>query len=121
MMAATVSAFIAAAATGAFLRFVMSLAIPSPWTTFTANLIGSLIIGFLFVYLDKYSTATKTVVFVAFLGSLTTYSGFALDCVKLANQSAWRTLALYFFLSNCMCILGCVAGWQIAKKLVIKF
>ena len=66
MMVVTVSAFIAAAATGAFLRFIMSLAIPAPWTTFTANLIGSLVIGFLFVYLDKYTTATKTVIFVAF-------------------------------------------------------
>jgi len=116
----TVSLFIAAAATGAFLRFVVSGAFPAPWGTFSANILGSLAMGFLFVYLEKSSSSVRLIILFAFLGSLTTYSSFALDCMKMVTNSQWKMLSLYVTLTNVLCILGCAAGWQVARKLVTK-
>ena len=117
-MTATISLFIAAAATGAFVRWGASLALPFPWSTFSVNIVGSLLIGFLFVFMDRFSPSMRTVVLLAFLGSLTTFSSFALDCLRLIQESQWKMLTSYIVLSNGLCILGCIAGWQLAKRVL---
>ena len=90
-----------------------------PWGTFLVNLIGSLLIGFLAVYLDKQYPQFKLIILVAFLGSLTTFSGFSLELVKLFEEGAVGKALLYLISTNLLCVGGCYLGWKFAQKLVI--
>ncbi len=113
-------AFALAAGLGAYLRFQSVQFLIHPWGTFIANLIGSLLIGFLAVYLAKSSPQLKSVILVAFLGSLTTFSSYALELVTFIEEGFWGKALLYFVVSNSLCLLGCFLGWKIAHSLVIS-
>lgn len=116
----TVLAFILCAGAGAFLRFSAVQWIVHPWGTFTVNLIGSLLIGFLAVYLSKYTPVTKSVILVAFLGSLTTFSSYSLEIITFMEEGMLGKALLYFLASNILCFLACFSGWKIAQNMVFK-
>lgn len=116
MTALGVSLFVAAAACGAFLRLLATINLPQASGTFLVNLLGSIAIGFLFVAMEKTAPQWRAVVIVAFLGSLTTYSSFVLDCLHFAQKSQWKLLSLYLFSTHILCFLGCALGWQVAKR-----
>lgn len=85
---------------GAMLRFYLStkinaLALSLPLGTISVNLLGSLIMGFLFAYF-KTETISENVKFfltTGLLGALTTYSTFALETWFLAKTSLFLALA----------------------------
>ena len=110
--------FVIAAGVGAYLRYPSSQLILDPWTTLLVNVIGSALIGFLALYLERYSVQFKSIVLIAFLGSLTTFSSYSLDIVKLFSEGQWSKVFLYFFLSNGLCLLGCFIGWKFAQNFV---
>ena len=112
--------FIVAASLGAALRFGLSSWLSAPWGTLIVNLLGSFLMGALYIYLDRFDPYIKTIVCVAFLGALTTYSSFSLDIVRLMGQGAFKTATMYFLATNLLCIIGCYGGWQIAKTMVSK-
>ncbi len=112
-------AFAAAAGMGAYIRLQVNQWVGMPWGTFVVNLLGSLLIGFLVVYLERYSVALRVVILVSFLGALTTFSGYAMDLVRLFDGGQPAKALLYLVSSNVLCFLGCYAGWKIAQKLVI--
>ena len=112
--------FIVAALMGAFLRWGTA-GFTHPWGTFFVNILGSFAIGFLFVYLEKSSPQIKTWIFIALLGSFTTYSSFSLDMVKLFDQGAFKLASIYFLSTNVLCLGGCYMGWMIAKNMVTSY
>ncbi len=112
--------FVFMASLGAFLRFQSVQFLVHPWGTLVANVLGSLLIGFLAVYLGRYSPQTKTIILVAFLGSLTTFSSYALEVVTFIEEGLLGKAFLYFSLSNILCFIACFGGWKIAHKLVIS-
>ena len=112
--------FFIAAGLGAILRLYLAQSFLLPWGTFAANLLGSLLIGFLWVYLSKYSPQVKTLILVALLGSMTTFSTYALEVVRFLDNGAWGKAFFYFTVSNSVCFLACWLGWKIANKLVIN-
>lgn len=109
--------FALSAALGAFFRYKLGLFIFAPWSTLFVNLLGSLLIGFFYVFLSRFSPLSIFVC-VAFLGALTTYSSFALDMVKMLEEGSYGPLGLYFLLSNTGALVGCYIGFSIAKKMV---
>lgn len=111
--------FIFAASIGAFLRYQAVQFVAHPWGTFLVNAIGSLLIGFLAVYLAKYSLQTKTLLLVAFLGSITTFSSYSLEVVTFLEEGLFAKAGLYLVLSNTVSILGCFLGWKLAHNMVI--
>ncbi len=113
-------AFMAAAGLGAYIRMQTNIWVGLPWGTLVVNVAGSLLIGFLAIYLGKESLQMRVVVMVAFLGALTTFSGFSLDLVRMFEQGQAGKALLYLLSSNFLCFLACYGGWKIAQKLVVS-
>ena len=113
-------------AVGSVLRFVISDFIASkntsdfPTGTFTVNIIGSFLIGFLFGCLSlngELDDKVKFLVFIGFLGGFTTFSSFALENMKLLHSGAISMALLYILLSNIIGIALAFAGYFIGLKL----
>lgn len=109
-----------AAGLGAFLRLQTLQLWSAPWGTLVVNIAGSLLMGFLAVYLAKHAPHIRLIVLVAFLGSLTTFSSYSLDIVRLFEDQMPGKAFLYLFLSNSLCVISCFVGWKIAQSLVIE-
>jgi fluoride ion exporter CrcB/FEX len=50
------------------------------------------------------------------LGGLTTFSGFALDFLQLAQMGEIRKALAYFVITNFLAISGCFLGYQTAVR-----
>lgn len=89
---------------------------PFAWGLLTVNVVGSFVAGVLGG--SKFSgNPWVTAGIVGFCGCLTTFSGYALENVKLFDQGEFYKIGLNFFLHNALCLLMCYSGWQLAQKL----
>lgn len=100
------------AAAGALLRYAAILFLPAPilW----ANIVGSLLIGFFSV---KFSDSTQILLLVClgFLGSLTTFSSFALELVNDLQNGAIVKAICYALGSVLLCVGACYLGIKLAS------
>ena len=77
---------------GAWLRwgFAVSLNRPGwPWGTLAANLVGGLLAGMAWTWMESHpSTATwlRPLVMLGFLGALTTFSSFSMETILLVQS-----------------------------------
>lgn len=85
-----VLAFVVAAAAGTLARWGLGATLPPPSGTLLANLAGAFALG----WLSGSSSGTETVVGVAALGSLTTFSTLVIELLELA-RSRPRQAAAY--------------------------
>jgi fluoride exporter len=119
-------AIAAGGALGALMRFAFTRiaeAIPggaSPWGTLAANLVGCLAIGLLAGYVlaggaidQRHHLAIRTGV----LGSLTTFSTFALESVQLAGEQRWVTATAYLIANLFVGLLLVCVGMMVGKSL----
>lgn len=111
---------------GALMRFWVSSATYAmlgrsfPYGTLMVNVLGSLLMGFLFVWLTERSSLPpewRSLILVGFLGAFTTFSTFSLETFNLL-QGGEVTKALFNILfSVVLCLLatwiGVTAGRQI--------
>jgi len=90
-------AIAAGGAIGAVSRWLLASTIQKaaggsfPWGTFAVNALGSLLLGFLFVWLIERSSAgelTRLALTVGFLGAFTTFSTYSLESVRLLQEGA---------------------------------
>ncbi len=91
-----------------------------PLATFSANLIGCLLIGLFFGILQKLDLLKGEAHFffiVGFTGGLTTFSSFALDNLLLFRESSILQPLLYSIGSIILGILMVVIGLWISKLL----
>tara|TARA_B110000261_G_C12969807_1_gene312020 strand:- start:407 stop:778 length:372 start_codon:yes stop_codon:yes gene_type:complete len=91
-----------------------------PIGTFTANLIGCLLIGIFFGILHKLNVLKEEAHFffiVGFTGGLTTFSSFALDNVHLFKSGSLLQPLIYSFGSIIMGIFMVVIGLFFSKTL----
>ena len=89
-----------------------------PLGTFTVNLLGSFLIGVLFiVFAEKLEIAQqwKSLLIVGFLGAMTTFSAFSLDTLLLFQQGHYNTALFYIFSSVTACLIAAYAGIQITR------
>lgn len=112
-------------AIGSCVRYCVALCFSSTqsvlsYSTLTVNILGSLIIGFLY-------SATATIempptirlfIFVGLLGGFTTFSSYTLESIELFKYGNIGSALLYILLSNGAGILAAAAGAFIGNKLV---
>ena len=85
---------------GSICRYLVSGWVSSPWLpvgTLTVNVVGCLLIGFLFglsEIRDLFSSSTRLLLMVGLLGGFTTFSTFGLETVNLMRDAQmWAALA----------------------------
>jgi len=110
---------------GAVLRFLIYEAIETkyhsdfPWATLTVNLLGSLIIGFLWGYFARtyVSPGMRLLIFVGILGSFTTFSTFAFDNFSLIKSGDYIYMTVYFLATNFFGISLAIGGYLLSKSI----
>ncbi len=116
----------AGGAFGAIGRYWLSIWVYSltgrafPWGTLAVNLLGSLLMGFLSVWLLErmtLSTEMRALLMVGFLGSFTTFSTFSLETLLLLEQGAIARAGVNIAVSVITCIAAAWVGTLIAKAI----
>ncbi len=109
---------------GAISRFVISYWIQKstgslfPLGTLTVNVLGSFLIGVLFVYFDNYiNPQLKAMLITGFLGALTTFSTFSLETFLMISQGVYAKALLNVALNVTLSISATFIGIILAKKL----
>jgi fluoride exporter len=119
-------AIAAGGAVGALLRYWTSVSVHSllgqefPYGTLTVNVVGSLMMGFLYILLVErmiLSAEWRAVLLIGLLGAFTTFSTFSLETLNLFEQGEQIRAVMNIFLSVGLCLgaawLGMLAGRQI--------
>ncbi|MCV6637969.1 MAG: fluoride efflux transporter CrcB [Thiotrichaceae bacterium] len=112
-------------ALGALMRFWVStgfytiLGRDFPYGTLAVNLIGSLLMGFLSIWmLDKaVAPEWKMAVLVGFLGAFTTFSTFSLDTLYLIETEAYFKALLNVLSNVILCVFAVWVGMLLARQL----
>lgn len=121
-----VLAIAAGGAVGSLLRFWMSNWVHSfadrsfPYGTLAVNVLGCLIMGFLFVlFIDRLSdnTVLRAGILIGVLGGFTTFSSFSIETFNLIEQGAWVKALANMSGSLVLCIsatwIGVILGRQL--------
>ena len=91
-----------------------------PFGTLIANVTGSLVLGaFLAISTERMVTdpAWRLLVAVGFCGSYTTFSSYAFETVRLAEQGQWWTATGNLLANNVLCLVAVVAGIAIGRSI----
>lgn len=120
-------AFIAAGgAIGAILRFLMSNGVYAllgrgfPYGTLSVNVLGSLLIGILYVFLYErmnMSAEWRAGLVIGLLGAFTTFSTFSVETLNLIEANELLKAFTNIILSVLLCLLACWIGIIGARQL----
>lgn len=89
-----------------------------PSATFLVNLVGSTLIGILYVIITEKSALhpdARHILMVGFLGAFTTFSTFSLETVAMVEAGRLALALSYVFITLASCIIGCWLGIQLAR------
>jgi CrcB protein len=91
-----------------------------PWGTLTVNVLGSFLLGFLFIWLIERSTVgelARLLITVGFFGAFTTFSTFSVETVRLMQEGAlaWAIGNILLQVTLCVCLAW--LGMQLARML----
>ena len=109
---------------GCWLRYGQTLMVQSIWgrefpsATLSINVIGSFLMGFLFVATTEridMSPALRVGILTGFLGGYTTFSTFSMETLLLVQNGAWLRALLYVVLSVALGFGGAVLGVFLAR------
>jgi len=113
-------------AVGALLRYGMSNAIYAtlgrsfPYGTLAVNVLGSLLMGFLFVLLIERSTFDviwRSAILIGGLGAFTTFSTFSIETLNLIENGSVTLALLNILFSVTLCILAVWLGVVVARQM----
>lgn len=112
-------------ALGSILRYTLSTAAHRivsttfPIGTLVVNVLGSIAIGVLYVWLiERFGARPEMRAFliVGVLGGFTTFSSFSLETVTLLMQASYGRAALNVAASVLLCLLGTLAGIALGRQ-----
>jgi len=113
-------------ALGALLRYWASTGVYAltgrafPYGTLFVNVVGSLLIGFLYVWLlERMSggVALRAFLLIGVLGSFTTFSTFSLETLNLIESGQLGRAAMNMLVSVVICVAAAALGVQLARQL----
>lgn len=117
--------FVAAGgAAGALLRYAIALTVtvrPGHWplSTLLVNIVGSLLIGVVYVLIVERATLHpdwRYVLMVGVLGALTTFSTFSLEALLLVEAGHWGAALAYTLGSVVLCLGAASMGIWLARS-----
>lgn len=117
-------AIAAGGAIGALLRYWVSSGVhivagrSFPYGTLTVNVLGSLLIGLLYViFNERFELAApwRALLMVGVLGAFTTFSTFSLETLELLEQGEVVKALLNVFLNVGLCVLAAWIGVIITR------
>ncbi len=89
-----------------------------PLGTLAVNILGSLLIGVLFVVITEKSLLSelyRQILIVGLLGAMTTFSTFSLDALLLFQEGHYNTALFYILGSFVSCLLAAYTGLVLAR------
>ena len=113
-------------AAGALLRYWISnlthslLGRDFPYGTLSVNIIGSSLLGFLYMLsLERLQSSMelRAGLMIGLLGAFTTFSTFSLETLTLVQSGQQYKAALNVTLSVILCLVGCWAGMALGRQL----
>ncbi len=119
-------AIAAGGAVGAVFRFWVSSGVYQllgrgfPYGTLAVNVLGSLVMGFLYVIFVERTSASpelRGALLIGFLGAFTTFSTFSIETLNLIEQADLLKAVVNMLLSVSACIVACWIGLVIGRQL----
>jgi CrcB protein len=113
-------------ALGALLRYWTSLAVHSklgagfPYGTLTVNVIGSLLMGFLYIWFVErlaMGPVIRGFLFIGVLGAFTTFSTFSLETLNLIESGQLGKAVLNVVISVIVCVTAAGLGVLAARQI----
>lgn len=77
---------------GGVTRYGLTSVVPGPWGTLVVNVVGCALIGVLMVLVPRLHPLARPFLGIGVLGGFTTFSGYALDAVRLGGLTAFAYL-----------------------------
>ncbi|MBW1757033.1 MAG: fluoride efflux transporter CrcB [Deltaproteobacteria bacterium] len=114
-------------AAGSCLRYWVSLLLGPitaahgfPWATFTANALGSLGLGLVFVLAEDrslFGADLRLLLGTGVMGGFTTYSAFNLETIGLMQSGGWGRAVLYMGGTVVVCLIAGALGLIIGRAI----
>ena len=116
----------AGGAAGSLMRFLLSSGVHRvvgrdfPYGTLSVNVIGSLLMGILYIVLIERASLGaewRALLLVGFLGAFTTFSTFSIETLNLLENGELIKAGTNVFLSVFLCILAAWSGVIVGRQL----
>ena len=113
---------------GSLLRFVVASGLQHrysglfPVGTLAVNIIGSLVLGLVFVLAQKYpgQDAIRPLVMIGILGGFTTFSTFSIETLWMMQEGLWMKALLNIIISLVGCLVAVWVGMEAGRWLLAR-